>query len=327
MASTLFRPAAAASLMVLGLAATGAGAQEASSPTPAASAAASDAAATADTAPAAQAPATEAGSGASTGPGPAGSGLKPPIPSQTRFEGAIGAILRYDPEFSGASGNKLHITPSIFLRYGRWTFSNSGLFVTRRKDDVFQGLGSDLHRGQTLRSHFSLRLERGHASARSSELPDTPETRTTVRGLLNTTWMPQGLDAPAGWKFNLGISTDLLGRGGGQTVDLGVSREHDLGHGLHWSYGAGVSAASANYMRARFEVTPEESARTGYPAYRPGAGLRDTTLGTSWRWVMNPQWQAVWGLSGGRLLGPAADSPLTQRRNHWEAMFGAARSF
>jgi hypothetical protein len=251
----------------------------------------------------------------------------PEPPPQPRFEGAIGLVLREEPEFSGSANHRLHATPSIFLRYGRWTFSTSGLFVTRRKDDVFQGLGSDLHRGDTLRTHFSFRLERGHASARSSELPDTPETKTTVRGRLTTTWMPQGLDTANGWKFNLGLSTDLFGRGGGQTVDLGVSREHNLGHGLQWSYGAGVSAASASYMRTRFEVTPAEAARTGYPAYRPGAGLTDTTVGTSWRWTIDPQWQVIWGVSAGHMLGPAADSPLTQKRNHWEAQLGAARSF
>lgn len=297
MASTTLRPAIAAALVLL---AGQAGAQSAAAPDAAASA-------------------------------PAGA-VEPPrdapaAPGQPRFEGAIGLILHYDPEFSGSSKHHLSATPSIFLRYGRWTFSNSGLFVTRRKDDIFQGLGSDLHRGDTVRSHFSLRLERGHASARSSELPDTPETRSTVRGRLNITWMPQGLDRADGWKFNLGFSTDLLGRGGGQTLDLGLGREHDLGDGLRWSYGAGVSAASARYMRARFEVTPEEAARTGYAAYRPGAGLRDATVGTSWRYLMSPQWQAIWGVSGGRLLGRAADSPLTQQRNHWEAQLGAARSF
>jgi MipA family protein len=302
MASTLLRPAIAATLVML---AGHAAAQSANAPDAAASA------------PAAAAPAAPADPPRDA----------PDPPSQPRFEGAIGLILHYDPEFTGAANHHLHATPSIFLRYGRWTFSNSGLFVTRRKDDIFQGLGSDLHRGDTVRTHFSLRLERGHASARSSELPDTPETRTTVRGRLNTTWMPQGLDRADGWKFNLGVSTDLLGRGGGQTLDLGLSREHDLGHGLRWSYGAGVSAASARYMRTRFEVTPEEAARTGYPAYRPGAGLQDASVGTSWRWLMAPQWQAIWGVSAGRLMGPAADSPLTQKRNHWEAQLGAARSF
>lgn len=281
-------------------------------------------------------PVVRAQEAAQGGPAPASAPARPgdetPAPAPPpapppKFEGAIGLIAHVEPEFAGAARHTLGATPSIYLRYGRWTFSTSGLFVSRRKDDIFQGLGRDLNRTEYLRTHFSLRLERGGRSARSGELPNAPDTRTTVRGLFTGTWMPQGLDRADGWKVTAGLSTDLLARGGGQTLDLGLSREHNLGPGLRWSYGAGVSAASARWMRTRFEVTPEEAARTGYPAYRPGGGLRDASLGTTVRWTIDERWQVLAGVSGGRLLGPAADSPLTQRRQHWEARLGGAWSF
>lgn len=248
-------------------------------------------------------------------------------PSPPRFEGAIGLVLQTAPRFAGASGHSIDATPSIYLRYGRWTFSTSGLFVTRRTDDVFQGLGRDLHRGQTVRTNFSLRLQRGTRSARSSELPEAPSTRSTLRGLLTTTWMPQGLARADGWKVTAALGTDLLRRGGGQTLDLGVGREHPFPDGLRWSYGLTLSAASGTYLRQRFGVTEEEALRTGYPAYRPDAGLREVSLGMGWRRTLDPHWQVLWGGSVNRLLGPAADSPLVQRRGGWSARVGVARSF
>src|SRR5438445_9074922 len=64
----------------------------------------------------------------------------------TRWEGAIGPQFSLSPEYQGASRRHLSVTPGFYLRYGRYSISNSGGFVTRRADDVFRGLGLDLVR-------------------------------------------------------------------------------------------------------------------------------------------------------------------------------------
>ena len=44
------------------------------------------------------------------------------------------------------------LNPVIFVRYGRFTITNSSGFVTRRAEDVVRGLGVDLLRGEQVRS-------------------------------------------------------------------------------------------------------------------------------------------------------------------------------
>jgi outer membrane scaffolding protein for murein synthesis (MipA/OmpV family) len=55
--------------------------------------------------------------------------------------------------------------------------------------------------------------------------------------------------------------------------------------------------------------------------------VKDVSVGTSWRMEIGDNWSAFVGLSAGRVLGPAADSPLTLRRNLWSASTGIARRF
>jgi outer membrane scaffolding protein for murein synthesis (MipA/OmpV family) len=88
-----------------------------------------------------------------------------------------------------------------------------------------------------------------------------------------------------------------------------------------------VAAASSAYMRQQYGVRADEAERTGLPVYVPGAGLRDIGVGTSWRIEFASRWVAFWGGSVGRLLGPAAASPLTITPTHWGLQAGVARRF
>ncbi len=272
------------------------------------------------------APVPAAAAPASADPAPLPEPVPAPPPA-ARWEGAIGPVLSYSPEYTGGGRRKLGGDLGFFLRYGRWTVSNTGAFVTRRADDISPGLGSDVHLSDTVRSNLSLRVDRGRSSSSSEALRGIDSVRPTVRARLGTTWTP-GPDHPlGGWRTGLALTTDLLGRGGGQTLDWGVSREHRWGDGLRWSYGANLAAASSAYMDRYFGVSAAEASRTTYAEFHPGAGLRDFSVSTGWRMEVNPLWVAFWGGSVGRLLGPAARSPLTAQPRHWSLDGGVARRF
>ena len=229
-----------------------------------------------------------------------------------QWEGAIGPQLALSPEYQGATRRKLSATPGFYLRYGRLTISNASGFVNRRKDDVFRGLGLDVVQQQRLRLNLALRIDGGRRSSDSAALAGVSDVRRTLRLRASATWQidPQ-------WKFSTGWTTDLLGRGGGQLVDLGLGHDRRLSERTTWNVGVGLNAASARYMRSYYGITAAESAASGYPVYTPGAGLRDASLGTSWRMDINPRWTGFWGGSVGRLLGPAAASPLTKAPRGW----------
>ena len=135
---------------------------------------------------------------------------------------------------------------------------------------------------------------------------------STIRVRSSVTWQ-----FGDGWKLAAGWNTDLLGRGGGNIVDIGIGHDRRLTPRTTWNVGGGLNAADGRYLRSYYGITPAESAASGYPVYTPGAGLRDIVASTGFRTEFNDQWMALWGGSIGRVMGPAAASPLTMSRRQW----------
>jgi outer membrane scaffolding protein for murein synthesis (MipA/OmpV family) len=240
----------------------------------------------------------------------------------TRWEGAIGPQFGFSPEYHGAARRHLSMTPGFYIRYGRFSISNSGGFVTRRADDVFRGLGLDVVRNDRLRVNFALRLDNGRRSAVSDKLAGIENVRHTIRVRSSATW--QLADA---WKVAAGWNADLLGRGGGNIVDLAIGHDRRLTERTIWNVGAGLNWADARYLGSYYGVTPAESAVTSYPVYRPGPGLRDVAVSSGFRTELNERWIALWGATMGRVMGPAAASPLTTATLQWSLNAAVAWRF
>ncbi|MFY9510080.1 MAG: MipA/OmpV family protein, partial [Rubrivivax sp.] len=94
-----------------------------------------------------------------------------------------------------------------------------------------------------------------------------------------------------------------------------------------WSWGATLNAAGERYLQSYFGVNDEQAARTGYPVYEPRAGLRDVSIATSWRSELSHDWLAIAGFGASRLLGPAAQSPLSKQLTTWGVSAGLAWRF
>jgi MipA family protein len=248
----------------------------------------------------------------------------PPPPAQPKrdIEGAIGPVFGLSPDYGGDRHLKLMTTAGFFLRYGRYTISNTSAFVTRRADDVFTGLGVDLKQTEKLRFNFGLRLDRGREASSSESLQGLHDVPTTIRGRASLT---QHFEH--GTKLSLTWSPDLLGHEGGQLLSLALGHDRTLSPGLTWNVTGSVTWASAQYMRSYYGVRPDETAASGYPVYTPGGGLRDATIGTGWRLDVHRRWVAFWGLGLTHLLGPAADSPVTRATTQWSANGGIAWRF
>jgi outer membrane scaffolding protein for murein synthesis (MipA/OmpV family) len=246
-----------------------------------------------------------------------------PPPADWKWEGAIGPLVSVSPDYSGSGARRVSWTPGYYLRYGRISISNASGFVTRRsKDDVFRGLGLDLKRDDRLRLNAALRLDNGRRSSDAPGLAGIESVRRTIRARLSATYQL----APA-WKMASGLNIDLLARGGGSVADFGVAHDRRWSPFTTWSLAAGVSAADGRHMRSYYGVNESESAASGHPVYVPRAGLRDVALGTSWRTEINERWVALYGASIGRLVGPAARSPLTSLAWQWSATGGVAWLF
>ena len=243
--------------------------------------------------------------------------------SEWKWEGAVGPVVSYSPDYSGASTRKVSWSPGYYLRYGRISLSNVGGFVTRRnQDDIFRGLGLDVKRDDRLRLNVALRIDNGRTSAETHGLAGIDDVRRTLRARFSAT-----LQFAPGWKVATGLNADVLGRGGGNILDLGMNHDRRWSASTTWALGATVTAGDSRYMKTWYGVSESASAATGHPAYSPGAGLRDVALATTWRTEFGDRWIVLWNASVGRLVGPAAASPLTTSQTQWGASVGVAVRF
>jgi MipA family protein len=243
-------------------------------------------------------------------------------PAASKFEGALGLVLSYKPAFSGSSDRQISPQLAGFVRYGRFTLSGAGGFTTRRQDDVERGLDAELLRRDRVRVNLALRYDQGRSESDSDQLRGMGNIKATVRSRLGLRWEP----APF-WSLSLATSLDALGNGGGYTVETGVSRSFVVDARQRVSISAGLTGAGDRYLQTWYGVTEEQSARSGYPVFKPSEGLRDVHAGASWRIEVNPQWAGFASIGATRLLGAAADSPLTRQPNSYSISAGIARRF
>ena len=239
-----------------------------------------------------------------------------------KFEGAVGAVLTYKNEYLGARAHEADVGPAFYLRYKRVSISHASGFVTRRQEELPLGLGLELVNRNKLRLNLGLRIDRGRDSSTSGALAGVEDVRATLRLRTGLVWQ-----ADTHWKATVGWTVDLLGRGGGSTLDAGLAYEQRVGSRSTWSTGVSTTWADGRYMRSWHGVTPAASAVNGLPVYRPGSGLRDVSLGTALRTELDANWSAFVGGGLGRVMGPAADSPLTRAREQWWVGSGLARRF
>ena len=243
-----------------------------------------------------------------------GLGWAQPATTPTRFEGAVGLTLRQGPSFAGSSESRYRLTPAGFLRYGRITLNGSGGFTTRDADEVERGLAAELARRGSLRLRLGLRLDGGRSASDSPELAGTGDIRSTVRARWSARWDPNPQ-----WRVAAGISADLLGRGGGFFGDLAATRSWSLGPGESLALNVGLGAGGKRYMQNWYGLSTTQSRDAGLPAFEASAGLRDVSVSVGWRTEFQA-WGQPFGASLGagstRLLGSAADSPLTRRAGY-----------
>jgi len=228
-----------------------------------------------------------------------------------KFRYLAAARLQYQPEYAGAQRYEFKLRPVWALQWGRWRISTSGGngllgFGGEVRGD---GASTELVRSDKLKLGLSFRVDSGRSSGDASTTSGLPDVRRTLRGRVYA-----GYALTKDWQLSGSLSQDLLGRQGGLVAGLDLGwRLRQTAH-LEWTAGGGISVGDATNMRSYFGVTPEGSAASGLPVYTPSAGLRDAHAGMGWTWQLGPRWIAFGSAGAAVQMGPAADSPLTQRR-------------
>jgi len=239
-----------------------------------------------------------------------------------KFDGVVTLGVQRGPEYLGAHDQGLSVRPGIYLRWGRISVSSGAGWAARRQRDEVVGLGIDLASTDTFDLTLGLRADSGRNETDSDALKGMGDVRRTIRARVGATWR----FAPE-WELGAAWTIDAFGRGGGNLGELRIKHEWPLSQRLVLSSGAAVYIGGDRYLQTYFGVTPEQSARSGYPVYTPSLGLRDVQVYTSLKYEMNDDWVFSAGPGYGRVVGPAARSPLTQRPSAWSLSGGVGYRF
>lgn len=261
------------------------------------------------------------------GPGLAaegGAGDAEPVPAEPaaspRTEYALGLALIDRPSYAGSSKMAWKLRPLWTLRHGRFRLSgarSSGLLGRPGEDG--SGASAELVETPLWRIGASLGIDSGRSSADDLRLAGLPDLRRTLRGKVYA-----HRDLAKDWGLSMNYSQDLLGRGGGATAGLDLGYGRWLSPGLRGSVGGGVTWADQRYMHAQFGIAPDVALRTGRQAFEAGAGVRDLHLGANVQWALSGAWFGFASVGTTRLMGDAAQSPLTTRRNGSSIAVGLA---
>ncbi len=248
-----------------------------------------------------------------------GPGDEPPQESPVRY--LLGVALRNAPEYDGAQARETKLRPVWAAKIGRVRITTSGgsALLGFGRDGAGAGASTQLIDNAKWRLGVSARIDSGRDSSDASTTQGLPDVRRTLRAKLYASY-----SLTPDWTVGMSLSQDVLGRHGGLTAGLDTGYRLYRSESTEWTAGVGLTAANATNLRSYFGVPASAAAASGKPVYEPGAGLRDVSAGLGFKHAMTRHWFVFGGAGASRLMGPAADSPLVQKRGSASAQVGVA---
>jgi outer membrane scaffolding protein for murein synthesis (MipA/OmpV family) len=240
---------------------------------------------------------------------------------ETDSRTVIGLSAIHAPTYVGAEDRVTKVRPAVSFRAGRWLISSSrasdlgGLKATRDEP----GASTVLRDTDHWQTGLAFRLNSGRQSADDPALTGIPDLPRSLEIRLSAL---RRLDRH--WNVATTLVQDLAHPRQGARVGLSLGWAAPLAEGWRARAGVGLEAANGNYMRTHFGVTAAQALPGTRPAYDPGAGLLSASLSAGIQYTVTPNWLITASFGSNRLLGPAADSPLAQRRNSFATMLGVA---
>ena len=206
---------------------------------------------------------------------------------------ALGVELSYEPDYQGSDDYEFGVFPLIEATYRDWVYL----------EGPSAGFYWNLPGGFRLQTGVA--YEEGRSSGDNEALEDLDD-------IDDTAVLDLGLYYPIGdLTVGLALEQDLLGKGKGLVTFIGARYDIELlNDRLTISPQVDISFADAEHLRTEFGITPEEAERSGFDAYRPGAGLKSYGLGTGVELALTDHWMLL-GEAGIEFYGPEGkDSPL-----------------
>jgi outer membrane protein len=232
-------------------------------------------------------------------------------------ESLLGPGLRSRPAYDGSASQHAELVPVV--RYlGQPWFARSTQGVL--EGGVRMELAPGLHAGA------QLAYEPGRKRSESDFLRDhdlsnvDPGASVGVQVEWDHTFGPMPITLLARARQHTESSR-------GAQVDLrlsaGAFRSARVAAGLF----AQATWATARSAGSLYDITPQQSAATGLPAFSAGSGWLFASFGLLWSVDLSRDWIAVGSMESRRLHGDAARSPLAERVSNHYVSAGLAYRF
>ncbi|ATQ74627.1 hypothetical protein CR152_08910 [Massilia violaceinigra] len=199
------------------------------------------------------------------------------------------------PVSEGRSGMKTVVLPSISAQWSNGIFARPGEVGMQLSEDPMFKYGPLLSYGSRSRRAD----DRQHKSILGIEAGAFAYYQLAHNIAFHSSVMYGGGDDHRGVRLNLGGSYGMR-LTTHQTLNAGV----------------GMNVVNRGYMQSYFGISPEQAARSGKPAYRAGAGVKDISLSLRWNVGLSTKYALGSGITASRLVGSALDSPLVDTRSN-----------
>lgn len=219
----------------------------------------------------------------------------------------IGAFAM--PAYEGAK--KLEMTPVPFI--------DVRLFNDRAFLNVQDGLGVNAIKNNNWKAGFALTYSPGRSHSGSGLFGGSKDSRLTGVPDINGAALGKAFVSYTIRSFS--VDADIknrFGSDGGILADLGAKYHFSPLERLHMTVGPEITWANRYYNKTFFGVS-EQTAQTAtalgndLTAYSPSAGIKDVAFSVTGVYALTDHWSAIGHAGFEELVGPAKNSPLTQR--------------
>jgi outer membrane protein len=221
----------------------------------------------------------------------------------------LGGGLALVPRYPGSDRHETRFFPIISLSFGR-------VFVGGDPGGgEGGGVGMRLFGAKNWTFGAALSADFGKAREESDDprLQGLGDIDGTVRATLFAAYQYRWLALRAG------VSPDIGGENQGTLARFDLFARYAAAERLIFSAGPGLTWASGQYARTFFAIDAEQSARSGLPQYEAARGLNNVRFSVGATYLISKDWTAGARAARGKLVGDAADSPVTADR--WQDAF------
>ena len=206
----------------------------------------------------------------------------------------VGGSAELSPQYEGSQRYTVKPGPSIYVRYKDRFYASTG-----------EGIGVDALRGTNYRAGIGI----------SYDLGRDQDLNLRLRGLGDVDPAPELKLYGEYVIFPFVLHADVrrgLGGHDGYIGDLGFYVPVAGSEKFFVFVGPSFTWADDRYMGSYFSITPEQAARSQFAPFNASAGAKSARVGLTAQYNPTEHWFAEADFAYERLLGDAANSPITE---------------